>query len=75
MAFFGSRDTNDFFNDAEKFLGKGYKQGPDGSFYSANGQRRVRFTGSDLQGHKGGPSHGHFEFNGGRNIHIPITDP
>jgi hypothetical protein len=66
------RTVDEFLEDAKRFLGEGYVQRNDGHFYSANGVRRVRFTDSDLQGHKGGPSHGHFEFNGGRNIHIPI---
>ncbi len=68
------RTVNQFLTDAENFLGKGYTQGKDGAFYSADGLRRVRFTPSDLAGHKGGPPHGHFEFNGGRNNHIPLTD-
>jgi len=68
------RTVDAFLTDAEDFLGKGYTQGKGGSFYSADGMRRVRFTNSDLAGHNGGPSHGHFEFNGGRNIHIPLTD-
>jgi len=69
------RSTDEFLDDAKKFLGENYEQRPDGNFYSADGQRRVRFTDSDLKGHKGGSPHGHFEFNGGRNIHIPIIDP
>ena len=58
---------------AENFLGEGYTTGRDGALYSADGRRRVRFTESDLTGAHGnvGP-HGHFEFNGGRNIHIPL---
>ncbi len=47
--------------------------GTDKALYSADGMRRCRFTPSDLGGH-GGPGHGHFEFNGGRNIHVPLTD-
>jgi hypothetical protein len=66
--------VDQFLADAEKFLGPGYKQGADGQFYSSDWGRRVRFTPSDLAGHKGGPAHGHFEFNGGRNIHVPLTD-
>lgn len=68
------RTVSEFLGDAEAFLGKGYYEGRDGAFYSADGSRRVRFTPSDLAGHNGGPPHGHFEFNGGRNIHVPLTD-
>ena len=68
------RTVNQFLADAEKFLGKGYSTGKDGALYSADGSRRVRFSPSDLAGHNGGPPHGHFEFNGRRNIHIPLTD-
>jgi RHS repeat-associated protein len=68
------RTVDQFLTDAERFLGSGYRQGADGQFYSSDWSRRVRVTPSDLAGHGGGPSHGHFEFNGGRNIHIPLTD-
>ena len=68
------RTVDEFLKDAEDFLRKGYSEGKDGAFYSADGSRRVRFTPSDLAGHNGGPPHGHFEFNGGRNIHVPLTD-
>jgi len=68
-----ARTTDQFLDDAEKFLGPAYRQGSDGAYYSADGMRRVRFTDTDLTGAHGriGP-HGHFEFNGGRNIHIPL---
>jgi hypothetical protein len=68
------RTVDMFLDDAERFLGKGYYTGEDGALYSADGSRRVRFNPADLGGHNGGPPHGHFEFNGGRNIHIPLTD-
>jgi len=68
------KTVSEFLTDAQKFLGKGYTTGKDGACYSADGMRRVRFTPSDLKGHNGGPPHGHFEYNGGRNIHVPLID-
>ncbi|TWT37190.1 tRNA(Glu)-specific nuclease WapA precursor [Posidoniimonas corsicana] len=73
------RTEGKFLDDAERFLGDGYTTGKDGSLYSADGMRRVRFSNSDLAGHPRSPyassrgPHGHFEFNGGRNIHIPLV--
>ena len=69
------RTVDQYLADAVDFLGPGYKQGVDGQFYSSDWSRRVRFQPADLTGTHGGiGSHGHFEFNGGRNIHIPLTD-
>ena len=69
------RSVNKFLDDAEDFLGKRYTQGSDRAYYSKDGKSRVRFTDSALAGKHGDVgSNGHFEFNGGRNIHIPLTD-
>jgi hypothetical protein len=72
---YAPRLVDQFLTDAEYFPGPGYKLGADGQFNSNDWIRRVRFMPNDLAGSHGnvGP-HGHFKFNGGWKIHIPLTD-
>ncbi|MEC0194509.1 polymorphic toxin-type HINT domain-containing protein, partial [Paenibacillus apiarius] len=53
--------TNDVLENAEKFLGQGYKDMGNGRFVSADGTRVVRMGDSDILGKHGGGPHMNFE--------------
>lgn len=77
----GPMEPNAALGNGLRWLGQGYREvGPSGSgvFRSADGLRQFRLTSGDLLGHRGGPSHVHFEAldqfgNVTENLHINLS--
>jgi len=75
----GATTAENALVQAEKYLGKGYKEISPGVYRSADGTRQFRMTSSDLLDIKQGP-HVHFESIGSNgkiieNSHVIITNP
>ena len=54
-------DTSDVLTEAERYLGKGYKDMGGGRYVSADGTKAVRLGDSDILGQHGGGPHVNFE--------------